>query len=101
MGDAQARIDDTNASSNGLSARLDMLEAEVERLATENEDLAGRLATVQIRRLEAEKLLLEARIDWYRNQGAEGRVEEAGAGVTLPTDSAAQLPPRESGGQGW
>ncbi|MFT5291105.1 MAG: hypothetical protein ACI8QS_002248 [Planctomycetota bacterium] len=78
LGDAQARIDDTSASTSGLSTRLDMLESEVERLVTENEDLAGRLTTVQIRRLEAEKMLLEARIDWYRNRASEEDADELG-----------------------
>ena len=70
IGEAQARIDDSSASTSGLAQRMDSLEAEVNRLAAENEDLAARLATTQIRRLEAEKMLLEARIDWYRMQEA-------------------------------
>lgn len=76
LGEAQSRIDDTSQSTTGLAARLDALEDEVGFLRTENEDLAGRLATAQIRRLEAEKMLLEARIDWLRS--ADSAAAEAG-----------------------
>ena len=84
LGEAQAQLDDHSASTTGLSTRLDALDAEVERLAAENEDLAARLATAQIRRLEAEKLLLEARIDWYRT--LEG--EDATTGSELGPDGS-------------
>ncbi len=40
------------------------IESEARRLQEENSDLAARLATAQIRRLEAEKMLLEAKIEW-------------------------------------
>lgn len=52
-----------------------MLE-ERDRLVAENDDLTARLVTAQIRRLEAEKLLLEAKIEWLR---AEDAREEAPA----------------------
>jgi len=79
LGEAQARLDETSASTTGLSNRLEALAAEVERLGAENDDLAARLATAQIRRLEAEKFLLEARIDWYRST-AQAEPAELGAG---------------------
>ncbi len=44
----------------------DALEAERARLQEENFDLAGRLVTAQIRRLESEKILLESKIEWQR-----------------------------------
>lgn len=46
-----------------------MLE-ERDRLVAENDDLTARLVTAQIRRLEAEKLLLEAKIEWLRAEEA-------------------------------
>lgn len=46
------------------NARTEQLEADVTQLAQENMDLGARLATAQIRRLEAEKMLLEAKIEW-------------------------------------
>jgi len=49
-----------------LQKKHDALEAERARLQEENFDLAGRLVTAQIRRLEAEKILLESKIEWQR-----------------------------------
>jgi hypothetical protein len=43
---------------------------ERDRLVAENDDLTARLVTAQIRRLEAEKLLLEAKIEWLRAEDA-------------------------------
>jgi hypothetical protein len=54
------------AKSAALEERARELEAEVQRLISQNQDLAARLATAQIRRLEAEKLLLETRLDEHR-----------------------------------
>jgi hypothetical protein len=45
-----------------LEAALATAGAENQRQRTENVDLAGRLATAQIRRLQAEKILLELRL---------------------------------------
>lgn len=46
--------------------RIVALEAENQTLDAEVRDLAGRLTTAQIRRLESEKLLLESKIQWQR-----------------------------------
>lgn len=45
-----------------LETRLAAAAEENQRLAAENVDLAGRLTTAQIRRLQAEKILLEQRL---------------------------------------
>ena len=45
-----------------LQARIAQLESENKRLLEENLDLAARLTTAQIRRLQCEKILLETRI---------------------------------------
>ncbi len=50
--------------------RIEALEQAKSTLMQENKDLAGRLAKAQLRRLEAEKLLLETQIAWHRSQGA-------------------------------
>lgn len=80
--DAALRAD--AAQNASLEGRLRELEAEVQRLVAQNQDLAARLATAQIRRLEAEKLLLETRLDEHRSRarrdaslraGDEGRGE--------------------------
>ena len=63
---AYAELDARNGElAEALSGRSG-LEVETQRLREENQDLAARLATAQIRRLEAEKMLLEAKIEWAR-----------------------------------
>jgi hypothetical protein len=49
-----------------LEARAQSLEAERQAQAKLNMDLAGRLTTAQIRRLQAEKLLLETKLQLSR-----------------------------------
>lgn len=57
---SQAALHQTTAQeSSSLRARIEQLEEHNRQLQLENEDLAGRLLTAQIRRLEAEKVLLE------------------------------------------
>ncbi len=54
------------ASENDLDAadvQLERLQAENKRLLAENVELAARLTTAQIRRLQVEKILLESRIE--------------------------------------
>jgi hypothetical protein len=53
-------------ASEELQQKHDALEAERARLQEENFELAGRLVTAQIRRLESEKILLESKIEWQR-----------------------------------
>ena len=53
------------------------LRAQVATLETEGDDLAARLTTAQIRRLEAEKMLLEAKLEWRRLQKMMARRAEA------------------------
>jgi hypothetical protein len=67
--------------NTALGLELADLRTRVAGLEDENFDLAGRLATAQIRRLEAEKLLLEATIEWDRLNAAN---QVAG----LPADDA-------------
>jgi len=49
-----------------LQKKHEALEAERVRLQDESFELSGRLVTAQIRRLEAEKILLESKIEWQR-----------------------------------
>lgn len=51
-------------------ARATTLEQDLERAHADNVDLAARLVTAQIRRLEAEKLLLETRLESLRRGDA-------------------------------
>ena len=58
------------------------LRSDVTRLETEGDNLASRLTTAQIRRLEAEKLLLEAKIEWSRLQRMMSRRAETAEAST-------------------
>jgi hypothetical protein len=49
-----------------LQSEIESLKLEQERLLTQNQELAARLTHAQIRRLEAEKLLLQSRIEEHR-----------------------------------
>jgi hypothetical protein len=69
--DAQARILGLESSSTTETQTLDQLRAE-------NLDLAGRLATAHIRRMEAEKALLEVRIAELAEQKAKPETTPAG-----------------------
>ena len=50
----------------GLRQELGAERTRVAQLEEQNIELASRLTTAQIRRLQAEKLLLEAKLDWKR-----------------------------------
>jgi regulator of replication initiation timing len=65
--------------SLALRARIEQLEEHNRQLALENEDLAGRLLTAQIRRLEAEKALLEQLIANEQALGNAARSATNGA----------------------
>ncbi len=63
---SRAEVNTLRSELEATRAELEDVRAEVARLRDQNRELAGRLTTAQIRRLEAEKLLLEARIEWAR-----------------------------------
>ncbi|MEW6073167.1 MAG: hypothetical protein AB1726_11335 [Planctomycetota bacterium] len=84
-----ALLDQSEASGLALTGRITALEAEVDRLRQESGDLAARLTTAQIRRLEAEKMLLEARIETYRQRDAAA-AGTAGPGAPPPGSAAAE-----------
>jgi DNA repair exonuclease SbcCD ATPase subunit len=69
-------------------ARAAALEKELAQARSENGELAARLVTAQIRRLEAEKLLLEARIEALRRG-------EAASAKTTPASAPATPRPEE------
>jgi hypothetical protein len=70
-------------SGEELGARVTGLETERESLLSENQTLAARLVQAQIRRLEAEKLLLETRLEQERVQAAEA-VKAVGGATSAP-----------------
>jgi hypothetical protein len=71
--------------SDSLRAQVERLEEVNRQLSRENEDLAGRLLTAQIRRLEAEKALLENLI----------QAEQVGG---IPRSSGTSAPSSSAGG---
>jgi hypothetical protein len=88
VGSLNAALERSEAGNTALAAELrdarssiTALTEEVKRADEQKLELAGRLTTAQIRRLEAEKLLLEATIEWGRLQeltGMPSATEKAG-----------------------
>lgn len=65
---AQTQLQAEHDQSASLTTRIDALEEAKRRLMEENAELASRLTTAQLRRLEAEKLLLETQIAWHQEK---------------------------------
>ena len=66
---------------------------QVTSLQDENVELASRLTTAQIRRLQSEKLLLQAKLDWKR---VEMMINEDEGGPAEPADPSAAATPASS-----
>ena len=64
----EADLASVRGEKAGLETRLSAEERAKESLLQQNLELSGRLTTAQIRRLEAEKLLLETRIAWQKEK---------------------------------
>lgn len=76
--EATTTLELRSRESADLAARVAALESAQAELAGENEALAARLVQAQIRRLEAEKLLLETRLEQERTRAAEAARAAAG-----------------------
>lgn len=76
----------SEADLDAVDAQLEQVRAENMRLVNENVDLAARLTTAQIRRLQVEKILLEMRVEELK------LLQAAAAGGALATPT---LPPGE------
>ena len=72
----EAQRDTLRNEVDDLSARLRKIEGDNEKLTEESFELAERLTTAQIRRLEAEKVLLEATIEWEAREKARREKQE-------------------------
>lgn len=80
-------ISSTETERAGYMAEIERLRNELATAQTESRDLADRLVTAQMRRLEAERLLLETRIQWISTEpGALG--SPAGAAPSEDATSA-------------
>lgn len=115
VGTLTARLEHMQARATELETQLAATDAaraklaqDGETLRAENQDLAARLVTAQIRRLEAEKMLIEARIEQERSaapadgtaQPAAPRGPAAGAapvGTGAPTAAPSTAAPSTSG----
>ena len=85
-----SELDVADTSMARMSVEIDTLknlvvelEGQTELLQGENLELANRLTTAQIRRLQSEKLLLEAKLDWKRVQAVINQ-PAAKSGEALP-----------------
>ena len=65
---SQQQLNDERSQAAAQSTRIEALEEGKRRLLSENTELAGRLTTAQLRRLEAEKLLLETQLAWHQEK---------------------------------
>jgi hypothetical protein len=83
--EADHRQLELETDNEGLKQRIRQIEQRVTALEADKLDLAGRLATAQIRRLEAEKLLLETTLEWSRFQSSR-----AGSGASPAAGEAGE-----------
>jgi hypothetical protein len=90
---AESREAQLNSDLEKARAQIAQYEGRVENLEGENVDLAARLTTAQIRRLQAEKLLLEAKLDWRRIQETMTPPSDS----TPATEPAPGSPPTRAG----
>ncbi len=98
-----AALEEERRKSAQLELRVAGLEEGHRGLLEENRELAARLATAQIRRLEAEKLLLEARIEAHRAraaQAAEAQVKPVVPARAEGKRKAEPEPEKKDGGGG-
>jgi hypothetical protein len=92
-------LDQGELREQELAARIEVLQQELaamkartETLEGQNIELASRLTTAQIRRLQSEKLLLEAKLDWKRVEGLMRASGGQGQQNELPEASAPGAP---------
>lgn len=88
-------LDAKTKAAEELTGRVATLEEAHRVLLADNQSIAARLVQAQIRRLEAEKLLLETRIESERAKAEENA--RAAAAQTRPVKSKAPARPGEGG----
>jgi hypothetical protein len=73
---SRAACNDGDKVREGLRSQMDALMKERDQLRADTLDLAARLTTTQLRRLEAEKKLLEMQIEAQRREDADAMPRE-------------------------
>jgi hypothetical protein len=86
-------LEEETRKSNDLSARVSSLEVGHRELMEDNQAIAARLVQAQIRRLEAEKMLLETRIEMEKQKEAEAA--QAAAAARAPAGKTPTKPKAE------
>lgn len=88
--ETSAALEQKTKEALDLRAQVASLESVRTGLMSDNQDIAARLVQAQIRRLEAEKLLLETRIDVERTRAEEAALAAAQsrAGMAKPRSPA-------------
>jgi hypothetical protein len=84
----RAVIAQRESESAAQAARIEQLAAERQRAIEENIELAARLTTAQIRRLQAEKLLLETRLSELDNAKPAAPATPPPAETPAPAETA-------------
>jgi hypothetical protein len=75
--DTQLALEAKTRATEELSARVAALEASYKELSEDNQSIAARLVQAQIRRLEAEKMLLETKLEMERAKAEEAATAAA------------------------
>jgi hypothetical protein len=82
----QTELQGGDLHATGLEHEIESLRGQVAGLQADNEDLSARLVTAQIRRLEAEKDLIQVLIDNQRGHPTSVRMPEADGGPSAEAD---------------
>ncbi len=97
LGAALDQVEENSArmvrENDELRSQMALYEKRIAALENESIELAARLTTAQVRRLQSEKLLLEAKLDWKRVQAVINQPEDPMA----PTEASARTPQAEVG----
>lgn len=89
---AETQVATLTATNDELRGQMSDYEARIAALESENIELAARLTTAQVRRLQSEKLLLEAKLDWKRVEVAINQSEQPPAPGGGPAEAGPKPP---------
>ncbi len=86
---SEMRANDLTEQLKSLQMDFQNLSADKQVADSDNYELAARLATAQIARLEAERALLEATLEWRKMSAANNGEAGLGSGAMHPTNPGA------------